>query len=329
MRPYAVIALFASVAFGQTPVDQGVDRTFYFTQAKTTQEFQEAATAIRSITNLQQTSTDDAQKSVTFQGTADQIVLAQWLYNELDQSGSMASREYSLPGKPDDVTRIAYLTQPKTPQDFAEAATVVRSIANIPQAYLFFPHHAVVMRGNAAQIALASWLFAEFEKHASEAASQSSTAPEYRATDGRDGENIVRVFYLKNTATVQDFTEAVTLVRSISNLRQVFMYNAPRAVAVRGTADQMLLAAWLINQIDRPIKEQIAASEYTVPASKDDIVRVLYIAQAGTPQELNQIATQIRNQTKVQKLFIYSTPKAIAVRGTSEQVALAEQLSRP
>ena len=131
MRTYAVLALVASVAFGQTPTDQNVDRTFYFTQAKTAQEFQEAATAIRSVTNIQQASTDDAQKSLTLQGTADQIVLAQWLYNELDQTSASTSREYSIPGKPDDVTRVSYVTQPRTPQEFVETATLVRSIANI------------------------------------------------------------------------------------------------------------------------------------------------------------------------------------------------------
>jgi hypothetical protein len=184
------------------------------------------------------------------------------------------------------------------------------------------------MRASAAQIALASWLFAELERHAAEPLGQTSAAPEYMASDGRDGENVVRVFYLKNTATDQDFVEAVTLVRSISNLRQVFTYNAQRTVAMRGTAEQMALAAWLLSQIDRPVKEQNTASEYIVPESSDDVVRVLYLARAGTPQELVKAATQIRTESKVSKMFMYNAPKAIAVRGTSQQVALAEQLSR-
>jgi hypothetical protein len=65
-----------------------------------------------------------------------------------------------------------------------------------------------------------------------------------------------------------------------------------------------------------------------VPDSHDDIVSVFYLARAKTPQELVTIATQIRTETKVQREFIYNTPRAVAVRGTSEQVARAEQMSR-
>ncbi len=323
MRTYAVLALFAAVAFGQTPAEQNVDRTFYFTQAKTAQEFQEAATTIRIITNIQQASTDDVQKSLTLQGTADQIVLAQWLYNELDQAGASSSREYFIPGKPDDVTRVSYLTQPQTSRDFVEATTVVRSITNIRQVAISYEHRAMVMRGSAGQIAMAAWLVAELEKHAT-----ASAAPEYHASDDPEGANVVRVFYLKSSATNPDFVEAVTLVRSIANVSQTFTYSAPRAVVMRGTAGQMALAAWLFSQIDKPVKEQRVASEYVVPESKDDVVRVLYLAGSGTPQELAEVATKIRTESNVPQLSVYSAPKAIAVRGTSQQVALAEQLSR-
>jgi hypothetical protein len=45
--PIAVTALVLSVAFSQTPSEPGIDRTFYYTHAKTVQDMQEVATLFR------------------------------------------------------------------------------------------------------------------------------------------------------------------------------------------------------------------------------------------------------------------------------------------
>jgi hypothetical protein len=316
---FAVTSLFASIAFGQTPAEQSVDRTFYFTQAKTAQEFQETAVAIRGITNIRDAVLDPTKMSLALRGTADQIALAQWLYNELDQTTSTTSREYRVPSNSDDIVRVFYLTKVQSPQELVEASTLVRSIANIRQAFIDMARRAVVIRATSSEVALSDWLFAELDK---------PSLGQYQASDGRNGENVVRVFYLKHAATEQDFMEAVTLTRSIANLRQVFTYTSQRSVAMRGTAGQLALAEWLINQIDKPAKEQTAAVEYNVPESRDDVVRVFYVTRAGSPQDLMTIAKRIQTEANVPRPFVYGAPKAIAVRGTSEQVALAEQLSR-
>jgi hypothetical protein len=209
-----------------------------------------------------------------------------------------------------------------------EIATLVRSITNTVQVFTHIERRAAVLRGTSAEMALADWLFTEIDKHDPDTPIQHSASPEYQATDGRNGENVVRVFYLGHAPTAQDFVEAATLIRSIADLRQVFQYNAIKAMAIRGTAGQVAMAEWLVNEIDRPAKDQISPAEYRVPDSHDDIVSVFYLARAKTPQELVTIATQIRTETKVQREFIYNTPRAVAVRGTSEQVARAEQMSR-
>ncbi len=151
MRTYALtvamIALLASPAFGQTATPPTVDRTFYFTQARTPQEFQEAATGIRSMTNIREAATDDALMSLTLHGPADQMALAQWLYSELDQSappqnGTPSSTEYRVSGNPDDVVRVSYFTRARKPQELVEAVTLVRSIANIRSLFIYNPHRA-------------------------------------------------------------------------------------------------------------------------------------------------------------------------------------------
>src|SRR5450759_2890396 len=109
----AVIALSISVLFlgrasGQMP-DQRV-RTFYLTHTATTQQFLEVVTAIRTITDIREVSTDNDQKSVTVNATAPQIAMAEWLFNELDSPVAQPAmpHEYRIPGTSDDVVRVFY-----------------------------------------------------------------------------------------------------------------------------------------------------------------------------------------------------------------------------
>jgi hypothetical protein len=142
MRKYPVITLFASVLLGQNPTEPNVDRTFYFTQATTPQGFQEAATAIRSSRTFGRQRSTKRKNHLAVQAPADQVALAQWLYNELDQKAPSlgddpSSREYRIPGNDDEVVRIFYRTRARTPQELVEQATVVRSIVNMRQVFTY------------------------------------------------------------------------------------------------------------------------------------------------------------------------------------------------
>ncbi len=54
-------------------------------------------------------------------------------------------------------------------------------------------------------------------------------------TKRRDYEDmVVKVFYLKNITDVQEFQEIATAVRSVTDIRRMFTYNAQNAILVRG-----------------------------------------------------------------------------------------------
>src|SRR5579863_9943932 len=115
-------ALCALTAFGQT------QRTFNFTHAATVQDFQEASNLIRTVAAMKDTSTDNAQKSLTVNGTDDQMALAGWLFKELDkasQPGDSAPHEYRAGN--DDLVRVFYLDHTDSVQDFQEVANFVRT----------------------------------------------------------------------------------------------------------------------------------------------------------------------------------------------------------
>jgi hypothetical protein len=78
---------------------------------------------------------------------------------------------------------------------------------------------------------------------------QSSAPDEYRAPVVGDG-NVVRIFYLTHTATVEDFQTIATQIRKETSIRRVYTYNAPRALALRGTANQMAIAEHMIKNLD-------------------------------------------------------------------------------
>ena len=65
-------------------------------------------------------------------------------------------------------------------------------------------------------------------------------------------DDVVQVLHLANTSTVKDFQKAATAIREATQIQRLFTYNRPRAVAVRGTADQIALAQRLATDLDKP-----------------------------------------------------------------------------
>ena len=322
--------LFAAAAFGQQ-----LDRTFHFAHAETVQDMQEIATVVRAITEIKQIAADTEQKLLSVHGSTGQIALAEWLMNELDQpasaqpgSGSNAHK-YAMSGDdPDSVVRVFFLKHAGTIQNLQEVATLVRSVTDIRRAFTYNAPQAIVLRGSADQIALAEWLVNNLDIPAKV---PSSAKRQYLMAAGGDLDNVVRVFYLTHTDTIQSFQELATVVRSIGGTRRLFTYNAPRAVAVRGTAEQIGLAEWLISELDQPV--DVAKSgkrEYTVPGpgDPDNVVRVFALTHANTVQRLQEIALQVRTMTQVRRLFTYNAPRIIALKGTPGQVEQADQLIR-
>ncbi len=59
---------------------------------------------------------------------------------------------------------------------------------------------------------------------------------------------------------------------------------------------------------------------------EDNVVRVFYLSNLTTPQQLQEVSTVIRTVAGITKVFTYSAMNALIVRGTPDQVLLAEKL---
>jgi len=318
------VALCAAV-LAQAPAEQTLDRVLKVTRTDSAQELQEMGTVIRSVGEIRQLAVDPLQRTISVRGSADKIALAEWLLNELDRSSGAqrnTAQEYRYPETPENAVRVFYLTHDPNLQRLQDITTVIRSIAEIRRAFTYSGLNAIIMRGTPDQMALADWLFRELDRPP---AARQSGPHEYRHLDPREG--FVRVFYFKQTADAMSLQEIATVIRSTGEIRRAFLYRSGGALVMYGTADQVRLAEWLFNELDQPSGRMRATREYRMAVGEDPEVRVLYSSANGTAQEFQETAKTIRMKASLRRLFTYNANRAIVLRGTPEQAALAEKLA--
>jgi hypothetical protein len=156
---------------------------------------------------------------------------------------------------------------------------------------------------------------------------QNEAVYEGKAPDG--GADSVRVFYLTHDETLENAQELVNLIRTTADLQRIFPYTGRRAIALRGAPAQIALSEWLFGQLDKPIDPHTAkttAYEFPEPGGGVDAVRVFYLTHDETQQDMQEIVNLIRTTADIQRIHPYAARRAIALRGTPAQAALAEWL---
>jgi hypothetical protein len=185
--------------------------------------------------------------------------------------------------------------------------------------------------GTASQIAIAEFLYTELDRQTV----PDSVSQEYKVANNAD--DVVRLFFLPNTATVQDLQEVATTIRTIAEIRQVFTLNLSRALAMRGTADQISAAAFMVNELNQPASAKKADSKVHQMIDTgnrgETQVRVFYLPYTSTVQQFQEVATLTRTIAEIRRVFTYNAAKAMVVRGTGDQMALTEwmvhELAKP
>src|SRR6266576_1073018 len=81
-------------------------------------------------------------------------------------------------------------------------------------------------------------------------------------------ENVVRTFYLSNTVQAQDLTEIVTGLRQLLDLKRIFQINGQNAIVIRDTPDKLLVAAKMIQDVDKA-KPEVGIQVQVVEARVD------------------------------------------------------------
>ena len=273
---FAIAALVAAVASGQSPavtqsqnkaayegkaLDGGADavRVLYFTHDETPQDLQAIVNLIRATADIQRVYPYAARRAIALRGTPAQIALAEWLFSQVDkpvdpQTARVAAYEFPEPGGGVDAVRVFYFTHDETPRDLQEMMNVIRATVDVQRIFPYNARRAIALRGTPAQIALAEWLFGELDQVASP---QTNRTVAYEHPAPGSGGNAVRLFFFTHDYTEEDLQEMINLIRTTTDIQRVFPHAARRAIALRGTPDQIAMAEWLFHQLGAPASEQI------------------------------------------------------------------------
>lgn len=223
----------------------------------------------------------------------------------------------------DDVERVFRLRYTQTPLEVQEMTTVIRSLAEIRQAYADASSRTFTVKAPQEQVAFAEWLVAELDRPAEASGARSSGTYEFPLSSGAS--HLSRVFYLPSTLEPQQVQEFATVIRSVGEIRHAFVYNSTKAVALRGTAEQIALAEWLIGEIMKP-DQSSTPREFRLEGRGEDVVQVFHLPQKYGIAQLQEITHGVRATTQTRRMFTYNDTRAIAARGTAEQIASVERL---
>jgi len=323
--------LLASTAFGQAAAGANVDRTLAFANDSAPAGRQEIVNAIRVLTDIL-IALDERRSTLKVSGPAAQVELAAWLFGELDQAPSAQNRgvrEYQVHGTADVVARVFRPQYLQTRQQLQEFVVVVRTTVDLQRIFPCTPAQAVVVRGDAARVALAEWLLNALDKPAGSATAapaklnweepgvgpaRTPVAPDLQMPE-------VRVTYLK-VANQQQLQEIANGLRMVTDMRRMYPYSRLNALVWRGTLEQDALGEWLLKELDAP-----TSGEYQM--SRDQgIVKVARLGAGTTAPALQALVNALRTTTGMGRLFPIAARNAIMMRGSASQIARAEQMIR-
>lgn len=324
-RVSMITALCAIAAWAQPD-----SKTFYFPNAQTPSALQEYLNTIRTIGDIRDTAPNAEQKSITVSGSAEQVSISAWLAQQFaEPPASRAAtivRDYPGAAGSTDMVKILFLAHATTPQALQELVNSARSVADIQR---FFPCNAagaIVSRGTPEQNSLGAWIVQALDQPA--ASIQPGHLDRPFPVDPRA--NTVQLYVLRHTATPRGIQEIVNSVRSVADIQRFFPYNAQNVIVMRGPAQQVALADWLLGQLDQPAGTAVKADpleyQYNDGPRGSSVARVFFLKTADSPQKLQEIVNEVRTATRIQRFFPIGQITAIAARGTPDQISQAEQL---
>jgi hypothetical protein len=315
------MGLLAFAAWGQTS-----EKVFYFAHLDTPQAMQEATNAVRAIGDIRDVSADAAKRSLTVNGTADQIAMAGWLTAELDKPGSApGTRDFPFNDPKAPLAQVVYLSRVDNPQYLQETVNAVRSVVDIQRCFPMNQQKAIVMRGLPEQVKAADWLLGVLDQPAG-AQTGGAAGREYRLPEGAwndRGGLLVRVAAMTRLDTPQALQEAVNVARSMADIYRLYPLYSRRLLVMRGNDDQIALVDWLLSKFDGAGGQ--GTNEFKVGGPGNQMAQVAYL-NAGTPEGLQETVSEIRSETKMQRVFPFNAQRAVAMRGTADQLAQAQQV---
>jgi type II secretory pathway component GspD/PulD (secretin) len=216
-----------------------------------------------------------------------------------------------------------HFTSPQTPQSLQEAATILRTVADIPQLSVDSSLSTLTFHGPADKVAFAQWMLGELDRPGGETALH-----EYPMANGE----VARVNFLTNVQTAQGMQEVLTVLRTVADLAKAFNFSSRQAIVMRGSEGTVAFSEWILDQLNLPAqhKPDAAPREYTITDNpiprSGSLARVNYLTNVSTPRGMQEILSTLRIVGEIQKIFTYTNQRALVLRGNDSDIARAEWL---
>jgi len=317
------IALLA-VALPSLAIAQDASRTFQLTTVPDGAPTNELATILRTIADAKPHS-EPATRQMTVSGSDEDLALSAWLVSQLDTKYLPVNPpRYHVSAGPDDSVRVYFVMHVRQQSDLNELVTLLRTNAGVQRIFTYTPSHAIILRGTESQVQLTDWLVQQLDLGI-----DSHPAPaqyKYPAADCADG--LVQVSLLDVWLPGAGLNEVVSTIRAVADIHYVFTRTAPRqAIVFRGCRPQVEIAGWLIQSVTAPPdpRSQDGKSELVTQGVVEPVTRVYYLYLA-TPGQLETLASAIRSQAFVTRIFVSGQRRTLALRGAPDMLAAADRI---
>jgi hypothetical protein len=143
------------------------------------------------------------------------------------------------------------------------------------------------------------------------------------------GDNVTQVLTFSSADTPQAMQEIAYAIRSVAQLPQTSLQTASRSLTVQATPASGAIANWLFQQLDAPQAAPPQVSQidtYSALTEASDQLRIFRLAHPAGAQAFQGLANAIRVVPDMSQVFPCFSKMAIAVRGTADQLAVAEWL---
>jgi hypothetical protein len=121
---------------------------------------QEILTTLRTVADVMKIYQESAPMMLAYRAPGEQLALAKWLIQELDQpaAATPSAQQYPLVLSNGDGARVFRLAPGRTPQEIQQLLTTIRTQAHIQKAYALTTTAALALRGTPDQLAAAQRL---------------------------------------------------------------------------------------------------------------------------------------------------------------------------
>ena len=223
--------------------------------------------------------------------------------------------------------KVFYFAHLDTPQAIEEVTNMMRAVGDIRDLMPDAAKRSLTVKGTADQIAAAAWLTAEMDKPGGGTGTRDFAFEDPKAP-------LMQVAYLKHVDNPQDLQGVVNAIRAMVDIQRFFPMNQQKAIVMRGTAEQVKAADWLLGVLDQPAGVQTGRAtppDYRLPDENSNsrsglVVRVAALTHLDTPQAIQEITNVTRSIADIQRCFPVYSRRVLVMRGNDDQMALASWL---